>query len=106
VLGWLGGALGAAAAVAWWWRHGRSWWWRIVGTRRHGRTDPVRREAGRWLARLRARPEAGWSAEAEAVHAALLRLRYGPRDTWPEPQAMFRRARRTLRAERRTVSWR
>jgi len=106
VLGWLGSALGAAVAVALWWRHGRSWWWRVVGTRRHGRTDPVRREAGRWLARLRALPEAGLSAEAEEVRADLLRLRYGPRDTWPEPQAVFRRARRARRMARRTINWR
>ncbi|MFA5057127.1 MAG: hypothetical protein WC485_03360, partial [Opitutaceae bacterium] len=77
---------------------------------RHTRADPVRREAGRWLRRLaesrRSKVEGReWRVEAGDVQADLQRLRYGPRETWPEPQAVFRRARRTLRAERRLLSW-
>jgi hypothetical protein len=92
------------AAVLLWWRHGRPWWWRVRGARRHGGTDPVRREAGRWLRKLVERREA--KGESLDVWADLQRLRYGPRGTWPEPQAVFRRARRAQQATRRTLSWR
>ena len=94
VMRWLGAAVAAAAGVLGW-RHGRSsWWWRIRGWRREG-MDPVRREAGRWLRRMgeRGRLKVGGGA----VVAELQRLRYGPRTTWPEPQAVFRRARRAVR---------
>ncbi|HTB80129.1 MAG TPA: transglutaminaseTgpA domain-containing protein [Opitutaceae bacterium] len=58
---------------------------------RKGRIDPVRREAGRWLARLRGREE------SPEFPAGLERLRYGARETWPEPEAVFRQARRLAR---------
>jgi hypothetical protein len=118
VLDWIGAALGGVVALVLWWRHGRPWWWRVQGARRHGGTDPVRHEAGRWLLRMaagglrkdgaRRQPVAPSGTEGHADPAArvipeLERLRYGPRDTWPEPQAVFRRARRTLRTARRTV---
>jgi len=96
-LGWLGGFLAAAAILGGWWRWGRPWWWRLEG-RRHAGHDPVRRQAGRLLRRLGGRPLAG--PEGAAVIADLERLRYGPRATWPEPQAAFRRARRAVRAAR------
>ena len=59
----------------------------------------MRSEAGRWLGKLNrggpngARPE----QELERVHSELLRLRYGRKETWPEPREVFRRARRTAR---------
>jgi hypothetical protein len=95
LLGWLGGAGGATVAAVLWWRHGRAWWWRVRGPRPHGRADPVRREAGRLLRRMPGIREA--TVEGREVVAELLRLRYGPRQSWPEPQAVFRRARRAAR---------
>jgi len=88
----------------------------------------VRREAGRWLTRLRgpagdilfrqgfggqggqktssfAKASAVAEAKAdmskdkedrEVIHE-LQRLRYGPRETWPEPRRVFKRARRVSR---------
>jgi len=47
--------------------------------------DPVRRTAGRWLTQL----AAGYDDD---VMADLRRLRYGPRETWPEAKGVFRRA--------------
>jgi transglutaminase-like putative cysteine protease len=67
------------------------------------RADPVRREAGRWLERLREGGEAKAPAEATAVRAELERLRYGPPATWPEPEAVFRRARDAVKARGRRV---
>lgn len=47
--------------------------------------DPVRRTAGRWLTQLAVGPD-------DDVIADLRRLRYGPRETWPEAKGVFRRA--------------
>jgi hypothetical protein len=99
LLGWLGGAVGATVAAVLWWRRGRAWWWRVRGPRPHGRADPVRREAGRLLRRMPGIREA--KDESREVVAELLRLRYGPRQSWPEPQAVFRRARRAARESSR-----
>ncbi|MBS0664658.1 MAG: DUF3488 domain-containing protein [Verrucomicrobia bacterium] len=90
----------AAAALGWGWREYVGPWWRF-GRRpgRVGKADPVRREASRWLARFG--PLSGRAADEEAVHAALLRLRFGARETWPEPEAVFRQARRVWRESRR-----
>jgi transglutaminase-like putative cysteine protease len=93
---WSGLALaagGVAAALLLWRTRGRGWWlrWRS-GLSRRSRSDPVRREAGRWLGRLR---DAG--LDATPVGGELARLRFGPRPSWPEPAAVFARARRTLR---------
>ncbi|MEY2879853.1 MAG: hypothetical protein RLZZ15_2233 [Verrucomicrobiota bacterium] len=75
-----------------------------------GRADPVRREAGRWLARVTDGPDArgradgvdgAGAAERDAVRADLERLRFGARATWAEPAGIFRRARRVVRAARR-----
>jgi transglutaminase-like putative cysteine protease len=100
LLGWLALAAAAGVAAVWGWRRGRAWWWRLRGARPHGRVDPVRREAGRWLHRMAGSRTA--SVECRAVWADLQRLRYGARGTWPEPPAVFRRARRACRAARRT----
>lgn len=74
--------------------------------------DPVRREAGRALARIRGRrtedggprtedggrktEDGGLMADDAAVVADLERLRYGRRETWPEPRGVFKRARRVM----------
>jgi transglutaminase-like putative cysteine protease len=91
------------AAVAgfawWWWTQGRGW---LRGRLRWrgGRTgDPVRATAGRWLGEI---AECGRRIpETEAVVAELQRVRFGARETWAEPAAVFRRARQALRAARR-----
>jgi hypothetical protein len=87
-----------------------------LGKRRLGRVDPVRREAGRLLARLGEKRSdkghaaasgewqvaSGVDAEAEAgVRAELERLRFGARETWPQPEVVLRRARRVVRAQRK-----
>ena len=97
---WIGlgaAVLGAALAVWGWRRFGRGWWlrWRSRHARNAG-VDPVRREAGRWLVRLR---EAGGADER--LRGELERLRFGPRTTWPNPARTFQEARRACRAARR-----
>lgn len=63
--------------------------------RRPGEFDPVRSAAGRWLRRL---AESGApTPERDAVRGELERLRYGARETWPEPRAVFKRARAARR---------
>jgi len=92
----LGGAIGGAAAMA-----GAAWVWRILGRGRFSlfgrpaRSDPVRREAGRWLARI---------DRSSPVVADLQRLRFGARESWPEPTTVFRRARQARRASSRSTS--
>lgn len=93
------GTMAGAAAAGWLlfraWRLGRGRW-----RRKHpaARCDPVRREAGRWLVRLREREI---HAESRSVFADLQRIRYGRAETWPEPRGVFRQARRARRAARR-----
>ncbi len=63
-----------------------------------GRFDPVRREAGRWLGRLRQKSAGGARRpEEDELLDELQRVRFGRRETWPEPRAVFRRARRWKR---------
>jgi hypothetical protein len=84
--------LAALAGTAWLARNFR------LTLRRAGlgrREDPVRRAAGRWLVRLR-----GLHADP-VVLAELQRLRYGAPASWPEPAAVWRRARHTWREARR-----
>jgi hypothetical protein len=90
---WLGVALALAGGLWAGWRFRFSIAEAMPGTRRR---DPVRAAAGRWLARVRARVEGG-VPEAAAVIADLQRLRYGARETWPEPMEVFHRARRASR---------
>ena len=96
--------LAALVGLVWAGREfGRGWWrqWR----RNAPGGDPVRLQAGRWL---RALAEAGVTnppgnePTARAIDE-LLRLRFGARETWPEPEAVFRRARAAVRAERRSA---
>jgi hypothetical protein len=102
--------LGLVAVLAlpiWAWRHFR---WSIFkfGFLRGGqrREDPVRREAGRWLERLRERSD-DWRVTSDELTAAqmdLQRLRFGASATWPEPENVFRRARRAMRESRRVTA--
>ncbi|WP_415908269.1 transglutaminaseTgpA domain-containing protein [Oleiharenicola sp. Vm1] len=93
-----GVALVAAALVGG--ARGVRWAWGRWQRGRHPAAfDPVRRAAGRALARIRGRGTASGgrgpeAAEIAAVTADLERLRYGRRETWPEARAVFRRARR------------
>ena len=60
--------------------------------------DPVRQAAGRWLGKI---AECGTrNAEGLAVREELRRLRYGRRETWPEPRGVFKRARAVRRMAR------
>lgn len=66
------------------------------------RFDPVRRRAGRELRGLAGRGAAAETVpEVRAVRADLERIRYGRRETWPDPPAVFRRARQARRQARR-----
>ncbi len=96
---WTAAALALGGCFCGWRFYGRGAWlrWRS-GLARNG-LDPVRREAGRWL---RKTAEAGLKTPEEAaVRIDLERLRYGPRQAWPEPLAVFRRAKKTIRQARR-----
>ena len=84
-------ALGGVAWLGWRFRPAM---WRLFHGRHARREDPVRRKAGRWLGRLR-----GWEADP-AVVADLQRLRYGAPASWPEPAAVWRKARRAARNAR------
>lgn len=86
------------------WQRWRNW-------RRPQSIDPVRQHAGRQLARLRelvggrkADAARQLSEEGErmvaAVREELQRLRYGRRETWPEPRGVFRRAKQVGKAMR------
>ena len=82
------------------WLRRRSWGWF-----RPRRLDPIRVEAGRQLGRLRVR-RGGQpiSAGVDSLHGVvedLRRLRYGRRETWPEPRGVFKRARQAINAARR-----
>jgi len=80
----------------------RRLWTLSRGRRRPTESDPVRRKAGRWLTRLRATGgnDGMIAGKADPVIADLQRLRYGPRDTWPEPGRVFREARRSRRKDK------
>ena len=77
--GLLGLAWGTLQLARWAWMR-----WQMRG--QPDRFDPVRRKAGRWLARLSADP-----THREVV-ADLQRLRFGRRESWPEPRGVFKRA--------------
>ena len=84
------------------WALGRAWHWTRLGWRmwrEPGRFDPVRSEAGEWLGSLQDEGREAIRADAAAValEQDLLRLRYGHRDSWPEPKEVFRRARHVQR---------
>jgi hypothetical protein len=93
-LGWL-----AVRLAQWGWLRWRRW-------RRPQAFDPVRQKAGAWLARIRRSTEdrgqktedGGQETEDREIILDLRRLRYGRRETWPEPRAVFRRAKQARRA--------
>ncbi len=74
----------------------RGWRWRIRRNDNNRRADPARREAGRWLERLREKKGEG-EPGTDAVWPDLERVRYGARPTWPELEKVFRRARQAWR---------
>ena len=85
----VGAAAAGPAALAWLAATGRLRRFAVGSGRR---VDPVRREAGRWLARV---------AGPEALVSDLQRLRFGPARTWPRPSDVFRKARQAARSRRR-----
>jgi hypothetical protein len=92
-----GFAILGGTAMFVWWRFGRRWWAQRRSMRGKG-LDPVRREAGRWLQRLEQNTE--HRDALLAVRDPLQRLRYGRPETWPEPTAVFREAKRASRNQR------
>lgn len=93
------GLLAGAAALIWMLRRlVRAGWRRFA--RSGGRAaDPVRVEAGRWLAWLRADEGRARRQVTPATVEDLRRLRYGPRESWPEPRRVFRRAKKERRGK-------
>lgn len=106
--------------LGWWWiAQGRAWALRQLPRRSGRQSDPVRATAGRWLVEIEevGRPGTGGRMtsdgdrvtndegqseteirpEVSAVIADLQRVRFGARETWREPEAVFRRARRMVR---------
>jgi len=90
-----------ASARAWYWTR-LAWltWWQPLNN------DPVRTEAGRWLGELKGKQDSAAARDelVESVQADLLRLRYGPRESWPEPRGVFYRARQARRRVRMAKS--
>lgn len=93
------GLMAGAAALSWLVIRLARWaWLRWRAWRRPEAFDPVRMQAGKWLGRLREGDHGqGTGGQPDAVVADLQRLRYGRRETWPEPRAVFRRAKRVRR---------
>ena len=94
------GLMGWALVRAWYWSRLA---WRIW--RQPGIYDPVRTEAGHWLGKMaQAREEMAAEPDErfERAHGDLLRLRYGRRETWPEPHEVFRRVRQARHTVRGT----
>lgn len=102
----LSGVIAGLVGAGWAMRNFRFWMRDFRWGRGGRKVDPVRREAGRLLARLReplsdgARAAAG-AAEEESVRLELERLRFGPQATWTQPEAVLRRARGALKTRRR-----
>ena len=86
--------------AGWAWREfGRGWWRRYRSGVQPGRMDPVRAEAARWLRTI---SDFGYRIpDSQTVTVELQRLRFGARGTWPEPEGVFRAARRAVRELRR-----
>lgn len=108
---WDGKRVGRVAGIVvlvgvWGWSMVRVGRWaseRWRGWRRPEKFDPVRQNAGRWLGKMRERGVIGGgsgSSEAAQAIAELQRLRYGARETWPEPRGVFKRAKRVKTAKR------
>jgi transglutaminase-like putative cysteine protease len=94
--------------VWWWFAVGRAWVRRRWQWRSARGGDPLRAVAGRWLAEIadsanRMAAPHELTAVIAPVVADLQRVRFGARETWPEPEAVFRRARQALREARATT---
>ena len=87
-----------AAVFTWLWRRVRlavrTWLLRDSARRE----DPIRREAGRWLLRLR--PGADEPVRPLPLVSDLQRIRFGARATWPDAATVFGHARRMVRERR------
>jgi hypothetical protein len=87
-----GGLLAGLLALGWGILQCARWAWvRRQVRRQPEKYDPVRQKAGRWLARLSADPR------HREIVADLQRLRYGRRESWPEPKGVFKRAKQSGR---------
>lgn len=75
------------------WSFGRGVWARWCRARGKD-IDPVRKKAGSWLRRL---DQVSLTDDDPGVRDSLRRLRYGRRETWPEPERIFARARQLVR---------
>ncbi len=93
---WIGGILLGFGLLSLAWRKaGQRWWLQLRrSTIRRADQDPVRREAARWLRRGRRLEAFVWPPDTEA---ALLRLRFGNDQSWPDPTDVFRAARQAWR---------
>lgn len=101
VAGSIAGVIALAALLL---RLGGSGWQRWRRWRQPEGYDPVRQKAGQWIGRLRGRSEDGGRRTEDSTRQVideLQRLRYGRRETWPEPRGVFRRAKQARRAARR-----
>ena len=95
---WLLAGVALALTIAWMWRKFGYSWLNPRRWSRRRRLDAVRAEAGGWLRRLReCRTD---DMECERVARELERLRFGARETWGEPKAVFRGARKAWRRAR------
>ncbi|MDB6169510.1 MAG: transglutaminase domain protein, partial [Verrucomicrobia bacterium] len=88
--------MAAAAGAAWLLdRFGGGWLRAARGGASQKGQDPTRAEAGRWLWKIAG--DRGHGAEHGAVVDDLRRIRFGPRETWPNARPVFVRARRSFR---------
>ena len=92
----LGAGLVITGVVIVWRRFGRRWWLAFRRISSRPDQDPVRREAGRWLQRGHKKSDFAWPDD---VREALLRLRFGDADTWPDPLQVFSAAKTALRTK-------
>jgi hypothetical protein len=91
---WTASVAVTLALILSWRGYGRVVWLRWRSSRNRRGVDPVRREAARWLRRLAQKPERPAGEDWESIRADLERLRYGPREGWPNPRVAFSRAKR------------
>ena len=68
-------------------------------SRKGGRGDGVRMEAGKWLRRMKACR--AFDEDCQRVSRELERLRFGARETWGEPKEVFRGARKAWRGAKK-----
>lgn len=83
----------------------RSWAWRtLFSWRTHRGGDPVRKEAGRWLQRIRsAPPSVRDHSQVRSAREQLERLRFGPRSARVNASGAFSTVRRSMAAAKRAA---